>query len=72
MQNGSHTIFASEANIGSRFFCFDPTGFFIVMPLAHYNTMCLVNFLVLTVSIQVECLFLFMYFVDLVNLAIYS
>jgi hypothetical protein len=42
-QNGSQTIFAGEANIGSEFY-FDPTGFCVVMPLANYNTMCLVSF----------------------------
>jgi hypothetical protein len=50
-QNGSQTIFASKANIGSGF-CFNPTEFCIVMPLAHYSIMCLVSFLVLTVSVQ--------------------
>jgi len=40
-QNGSQTIFASEANIESGF-CFDPTGFCIVLPLANKSTICLV------------------------------
>ena len=33
-KNGSQTIFASEANIGSGF-CFDPMRFCIVLPLAN-------------------------------------